>query len=135
MPKTTKCCDKCDAQQIPPVLGGSNCWDSNCECHQLKEDWEEKWEKFLPTVLGIGQGIMGDVRPFIREQIAKAVQVERQLWLDADKIDQKFIKETISRTRAKENQAWLNHERCHSCGNEMKPQPLTDTCGKCLENN
>lgn len=31
--KETKCCDKCDARQYPPVLGAHTCWDDKCECH------------------------------------------------------------------------------------------------------
>lgn len=29
-----KCCPKCDARQIGPVLGGADCWDANCVCHK-----------------------------------------------------------------------------------------------------
>lgn len=28
------CCDRCDARQIPPVLGAHDCWDENCKCHK-----------------------------------------------------------------------------------------------------
>ena len=34
MMRATKCCPKCDASQIPPVLGARKCWDDNCECHK-----------------------------------------------------------------------------------------------------
>ena len=34
-----------------------------------------------------------------------------------------------------ENLAWLERERCESCGNPMKAEPLTDTCANCYENN
>lgn len=31
-----ECCDRCNAQQISPVLGASSCWDYNCHCHIKK---------------------------------------------------------------------------------------------------
>ena len=34
-----------------------------------------------------------------------------------------------------ENQAWLARKRCSICGTGMKPQPLTDTCASCFEDN
>ena len=32
-----------------------------------------------------------------------------------------------------EKQAWLEGRRCHICGGAMKPDPLTNTCPKCWE--
>lgn len=42
-----------------------------------KISWEEDWEKFLPSVVGHGTGIIGDVRPFIRQVLAS--QKEKML--------------------------------------------------------
>ena len=35
--------------------------------------------------------------------------------------------------KAEENEDWRSRKRCSICGNEMKPQPLTDTCENCFE--
>lgn len=37
------CCSKCDAVQVPPVLGAIDCWNDTCECHEksFTNNWVE----------------------------------------------------------------------------------------------
>ena len=43
--------------------------------------------------------------------------------------------EEAEASREEENQAWLSGMRCYTCGKEMQPTGLTDTCADCFENN
>lgn len=45
-----------------------------------------------------------------------------------------FIRTLFHRIQQEENQAWLRGERCHTCGNPMKSDGLSDTCKSCFEN-
>lgn len=73
-----RCCDKCDARQIPPVLGGAECWDENCECHKpnftevaatLVEEWHQEF--FGPRIFDVA---LGELTRRIASAIAREPQ-------------------------------------------------------------
>jgi hypothetical protein len=64
----SQCCDKCDARQIPPVLGGHDCWDENCSCHKIQrlraalEVCGAEWTSSPGTVMSAAQELSAEFR-------------------------------------------------------------------------
>ena len=84
------------------------------------QEWEQKFDKLFTTISKGGDD-KGEFKDnwFIEYITAKDIK--------------NFIRTELANALREENEAWRRRERCSICGEPMKPQPTTDTCFKCFQ--
>ena len=65
--------------------------------------------------------------------ISKYYNIECML-IDAKDYLEEKLPDLITKAKQQEREEWLDGRRCHCCG-DIKNNELSDTCGKCMEEN